>query len=32
MEKGDVLENLEHPNQEQYPGQKITVVVNPQRV
>ncbi len=27
MEKGEVLDNLEHPNQEKYPGQKIAIVM-----
>lgn len=27
MEKGDVLDTIEHPNQERYPEQKIAVVV-----
>ena len=27
MEKGEILDNLEHPNQEKYPGQKIAVVM-----
>ena len=27
MEKGDVLDTIEHPNQERYPGQKIAVVM-----
>jgi hypothetical protein len=26
MEKGDVLDTIEHPNQDRYPGQKIAVV------
>lgn len=27
MEKGEVLDTIEHPNQEMYPGQKIAVVL-----
>ena len=27
MEKGEVLDTIEHPNQERYPGQKIAVVL-----
>ena len=27
MEKGEVLDTIEHPNQERYPGQKIAVVM-----
>jgi uncharacterized DUF497 family protein len=27
MEKGEVLDTIEHPNQEKYPGQKIAVVM-----
>ena len=27
MERGDVLDIIEHPNQERYPGQKIAVVM-----
>jgi hypothetical protein len=27
MEKGEVLDTIEHPNQEKYPGQKIAVVI-----
>lgn len=27
MEKGKVLDTIEHPNQEKYPGQKIAVVM-----
>ena len=27
MERGDVLDTIEHPNQERYPGQKIAVVM-----
>jgi uncharacterized DUF497 family protein len=27
MEKGEVLDTVEHPNQETYPGQKIAVVM-----
>ncbi|MBU1745313.1 MAG: BrnT family toxin [Proteobacteria bacterium] len=27
MERGDVLDTIEHPNQERYPGQKIAVVI-----
>ena len=27
MEKGDVLDTIEHPNQERYPGQKIAVLM-----
>jgi hypothetical protein len=27
MEKGDVLETIEHPNQDRYPGQKIATVM-----
>jgi hypothetical protein len=26
MARGDVLDTIEHPNQERYPGQKIAVV------
>jgi hypothetical protein len=26
LEKGDLLDNLEHPNQERYPGQRIMIV------
>ena len=26
MERGDVLETIEHPNQNRYPGQKIATV------
>lgn len=26
MERGDVLETIEHPNQNRYPGQKIAAV------
>ena len=26
MERGDVLDTIEHPNQEKYPGQKIAVI------
>ncbi len=26
MERGDVLETIEHPNQERYPGQKIATI------
>ena len=26
MERGDVLDTIEHPNQKRYPGQKIAVV------
>lgn len=26
MERGDVLDTIEHPNQERYPGQKIAVI------
>ncbi len=26
MERGDVLETIEHPNQNKYPGQKIATV------
>jgi uncharacterized DUF497 family protein len=26
MERGDVLETIEHPNQNKYPGQKIVTV------
>ncbi|HAK89860.1 MAG: toxin [Nitrospirae bacterium GWC2_46_6] len=26
MERGDVLETIEHPNQDKYPGQKIATV------
>jgi hypothetical protein len=27
MERGEVLDTIEHPNQEGYPGQKIAVVI-----
>jgi uncharacterized DUF497 family protein len=27
MEKGEVLDTIEHPNKERYPGQKIAVVI-----
>ena len=27
MEKGEVLDTIEHPNQERYPGQRIAVVM-----
>ena len=27
IEKGDEIDVLDHPNQEQYPGQKISVVI-----
>lgn len=27
MEKGEVLDTIEHPNQNKYPGQKIAVVI-----
>ncbi len=27
MEKGEVLDTIEHPNRERYPGQKIAVVM-----
>ncbi len=27
MERGDVLEAIEHPNQDRYPGQKIATVM-----
>ncbi len=27
MEKGEVIDTIEHPNQERYPGQKIAVVL-----
>lgn len=27
MERGDVLETIEHPNQQKYPGQKIATVL-----
>ena len=26
MERGDILDTIEHPNQKRYPGQKIAVV------
>jgi hypothetical protein len=26
IERGDVLDTIEHPNQERYPGQKVAVV------
>jgi uncharacterized DUF497 family protein len=26
MERGDVLDTIEHPNQERYPGQKIALI------
>ncbi len=26
MERGDVLETIEHPNQDKYPGQKIATI------
>ena len=27
MEKEDILETIEHPNQNKYPGQKIAIVM-----
>jgi len=27
MERGDVLDTIEHPNQNRYPGQKIAMVM-----
>jgi uncharacterized DUF497 family protein len=27
MERGEVIDTIEHPNQEKYPGQKIAVVM-----
>jgi uncharacterized DUF497 family protein len=27
MERGEVLDTIEHPNQERYPGQEIAVVI-----
>ena len=27
MQRGEVLDTIEHPNQERYPGQKIAVVM-----
>ncbi|MBA4373866.1 MAG: hypothetical protein C0402_13535 [Thermodesulfovibrio sp.] len=27
MEKGDILETIEHPNQNKYPGQRIATVM-----
>jgi uncharacterized DUF497 family protein len=27
MERGEVIDTIEHPNQESYPGQKIAVVI-----
>lgn len=27
MERGEVLDTMEHPNQERYPGQKIAVIM-----
>ncbi|MCX5816844.1 MAG: BrnT family toxin [Proteobacteria bacterium] len=27
MERGEVLDTIEHPNQERYPGQKIAVLM-----
>ena len=27
MERGEVLDTIEHPNQERYPGQKMAVVI-----
>ena len=27
MERGEVLDTIEHPNQEKYPGQKIAVIM-----
>jgi len=27
MERGEVIDTIEHPNQERYPGQKIAVVI-----
>lgn len=27
MERGEILDTIEHPNQERYPGQKIAMVV-----
>jgi hypothetical protein len=26
MERGDILDTIEHPNQERYPGQKIALI------
>ena len=26
MERGDVLDTIEHPNQDRYPGQKIAII------
>ena len=26
MERGDILETMDHPNQDKYPGQKIAIV------
>jgi uncharacterized DUF497 family protein len=26
MERGDVLDTIEHPNQDRYPGQKVAVI------
>ena len=26
MERGDVIDTIEHPNQDKYPGQKIAIV------
>lgn len=26
MERGDILETIEHPNQDKYPGQKIATI------
>jgi len=28
MERGDVLDTIEHPNQDRYPGQKIAIIRN----
>lgn len=27
MERGDVLDTIEHPNQDRYPGQKIAIIM-----
>ena len=27
MERGEILDTIEHPNQKKYPGQKIAIVV-----
>ena len=27
MERGDVLDTIEHPNQDRYPGQKVAIIM-----